>query len=168
MAGKRKSPWLDPNKEGRAKEAGETVLCLLRKYRAAGPILRRITYGLERDDPEKERTGLSCCGRLPPEVKVGKGYRNSCWLVVGDPASVPKFGLCRVCAENTGSSAGGVEGSYGPSPKEPGFRPLCPAEAGGQALKRCIGVNDEKGSNRARKTRPVVQLIGGGAPRVNR
>ncbi|HHT06159.1 MAG TPA: hypothetical protein GXZ97_07830 [Hydrogenispora sp.] len=111
MARKRKSPWLDPNKEGRSKgRRGKRYCARCGNTVQQSRILKAhnlCEFCVQEMIRKKERNWVCLgCGRFAPaEVKAGKGYCRNCLCPAcgrPDPASIPKFGLCRVCAETAG------------------------------------------------------------------
>lgn len=103
-----KSPWLDPNKEGRAGGRQSHRYCgrcgnSVRKFR----ILRGLNLcELCVRELEKRRDGVSscrACGKMAPqEVREHGGYCNECVCPAcgrPDPESIRRTGLCKVCSK---------------------------------------------------------------------
>lgn len=111
MAGKRKNPWLDPNKEGRTKgrrakrycaRCGNTVRQsrILKAYNLCEFCVQAMIQ-----KKEKNWVCLGCGRFAPEEVRVGKGYCRQCLCPAcgqPDPPAMRKFGLCLDCAEKAG------------------------------------------------------------------
>jgi hypothetical protein len=111
MAGRRKNPWLDPNKEGKSKGRRGKRYCArcgntVRQSRIL-KVHNLCEYCVQEMIIKKEQNWVCRgCGRFAPEeVKAGKGYCRQCLCPAcgqPDPTTVPKFGLCRKCAKVAG------------------------------------------------------------------